>query len=513
VAIASVTIGYNGAAAQVTTSGSVTVGGHQFTVTFSNGQATVGGVVENTRLAAFTSTGFNSIEFHHAGGGTFKIGDFGAFVQTISPVTFTVPVTIQDGDGDQASGGTLSITANPSAVPVVLDLDGDGLEFVSRAAGVTFDYAGDGSRETTAWIGADDGLLVHDANSDRLVNDGNETVFSVNGSTDLEGLRQTYDSNGDGKLTADDAAWNEFGVWQDANSNGITDPGEFKSLGDLGITSIGLVSDGQSYAAANGDVLVHGEAGFTRADGSVGKVGDVSFAAAQNEEQKLQQQNVALNAMTTAALAVGLTATATPLAAAAPTATTDALVQQDAGVPVAATVDAPIVEQDASESAQLLGDGGSDTPADQPVSTGTSEDADHTVSSVTAPADLQPASPLALLDDSSLPLPEANAVSPAVDMTAALVAASPGAAAAVTDAQVAAVLVDALFGGQSNAPNIDQLLSALPGEAAPAPDLQPLAEILTSAGTEQPQVPQEILHMLAEMATTGHDAAVAAAHA
>ena len=46
----------------------------------------------------------------------------------------------------------------------------------------------------------------------------------------------------------------------------------------MGIVSLGLTSDGQSYSAANGQVTVHGEASFTYQDGSQGLLGDVSLA-------------------------------------------------------------------------------------------------------------------------------------------------------------------------------------------------------------------------------------------
>jgi hypothetical protein len=65
-----------------------------------------------------------------------------------------------------------------------------------------------------------------------------------------------------------------FKVWTDANSNGVADAGELQSLSDAGITSIGLVSDGISYTAANGDVLVAGSGTYTRADGSTGVSAD-----------------------------------------------------------------------------------------------------------------------------------------------------------------------------------------------------------------------------------------------
>ncbi|HET6525359.1 VCBS domain-containing protein [Sphingopyxis sp.] len=161
--------------------------------------------------------------------------------------------------------------------PVTLDLDGDGLDFVSSAAGAAFDHNGDGVREATSWAGRGDGILVRDANGDGIANDGGEISFSVGGSTDLEGLRLQYDSNGDGRLSAADAEFASFGVWQDANGDGVTGAGEFRSLADLGIASIALTSDGKAYVAGDGEVIVHGEASFTRTDGSTAAVGDVSF--------------------------------------------------------------------------------------------------------------------------------------------------------------------------------------------------------------------------------------------
>jgi hypothetical protein len=79
-------------------------------------------------------------------------------------------------------------------------------------------------------------------------------------------------------LTAADEQFSRFGVWQDANGNGSTEAGEFKTLDEMGIASLGLTSNGQSYSAANGQVSVHGEANFTYQDGSQGLVGDVSLA-------------------------------------------------------------------------------------------------------------------------------------------------------------------------------------------------------------------------------------------
>src|SRR5207245_11429610 len=49
-------------------------------------------------------------------------------------------------------------------------------------------------------------------------------------------LAAGFDSNHDGVIDARDARFGELMVWQDANQNGRTDPGELTSLTDLGIT-------------------------------------------------------------------------------------------------------------------------------------------------------------------------------------------------------------------------------------------------------------------------------------
>ena len=127
--------------------------------------------------------------------------------------------------------GVGTITDDDAAPPVVLDLDGDGLEFVAMGDAsnqAQFDFNGDGTMETAAWVGQDDGFLVYDANGDRRVNDGSEIAFAdmtAEADTDLEALRAVFDSNHDGLLTAADEQFSSFGVWQDANGNGSTEVG------------------------------------------------------------------------------------------------------------------------------------------------------------------------------------------------------------------------------------------------------------------------------------------------
>ncbi len=232
---------------------------------------------------------FNRIVITAAGGGRVRLTSLG-YDTTILPqdIDLAFQVTATDRDGDTTAISTLQVFVDAATPPVALDLDGDGVEFVDRNAGVAFDYHGTGVAQSTAWVGSDDGLLAIDGNGDGLVNDGSELVFGGNGRTDLEGLAARYDTNHDGQLSAADADFGKFGVWQDINGNGVSDAGEFRTLAAAGIVSLALTSDGVSYTAANGDVLVHGETQYVRSDGSTGIAADAAFAtgATTRDDQK-----------------------------------------------------------------------------------------------------------------------------------------------------------------------------------------------------------------------------------
>jgi large repetitive protein len=219
-----------------------------------------------------STTGFQAVRVNSVvGSDTFKLGAVDLNALVIQGVSFSVPVRLSDYDGDYVDN---SIPINLSAPPLVFDLNGDGAKFLSLAAGVHFAY--NGVPVLTAWVDPNDGLLAIDHNGNRLVDDATELVFGGPGQTDLQGLGN-YDSNYDGVIDANDADWAKFGIWQDANSNGVTDDGEFRSLDDLGIASVSLTSDGIAYSAAGGDVTVHGTASYTKADGSTGAVADAAF--------------------------------------------------------------------------------------------------------------------------------------------------------------------------------------------------------------------------------------------
>ena len=62
--------------------------------------------------------------------------------------------------------------------PLVLDLDGDGLELVGASAQVLFDHDANGIKTGTGWAKPDDALLVRDLNGNGLIDNGRE-LFGV----------------------------------------------------------------------------------------------------------------------------------------------------------------------------------------------------------------------------------------------------------------------------------------------------------------------------------------------
>lgn len=191
-----------------------------------------------------------------------------------------------------SGGATASAAVYPTHVgssiggggkkPVTLDLDGNGLHYVGLDdSQAYFDVNNDGWRERLAWVSAGDALLVRDIGADRVIDRFDEISFTgylAGARTDLEGL-VAFDSNGDGLLSRLDARWHEFGAWQDAHGDGVSAPGEFRSLDEIGIAQIGLNSD-QQLRQVDG-VTEFGQSRFTWADGRTGAVGDVALPVDQ----------------------------------------------------------------------------------------------------------------------------------------------------------------------------------------------------------------------------------------
>jgi VCBS repeat-containing protein len=167
-----------------------------------------------------------------------------------------------------------SVAYNATVTPVTLDLNGDGQIGYNQ---IKMDLNRDGILDTTAWVAAQDGLLVHDIYGDGSVRENSQFAFARHGGeTDLQGLAAQFDSNNDGVLDAKDSQFGEFAVWQDTDQDGVADAGEVKTLADLGITALQLNSDGVQRTPETG-VTEAGRTTAQLANGSTLVVADAAF--------------------------------------------------------------------------------------------------------------------------------------------------------------------------------------------------------------------------------------------
>lgn len=89
-------------------------------------------------------------------------------------------------------------------------------------------------------------------------------------------------TNEDGPFSAADADFASFAVWRHVNQAGVSQAPELSTLAELGIESINLTPSPTGQSVANAaDSIIYGTSNFTRADGTIGAVGDV-YLACQN---------------------------------------------------------------------------------------------------------------------------------------------------------------------------------------------------------------------------------------
>ena len=166
--------------------------------------------------------------------------------------------------------------------PIVLDLDGNGIATRGVAEGTFFDYDGNGFAERTGWATSGDGLLVRDLDANGTINNGSELFGDYTKLKDGQTAANGYaamadlDDNLDGKLDSQDAAWNELKIWQDLDSNGITETGELKTLEESGVQSINTGYINITNIDSQGNQHLQ-QGNFTKADGSTGLAEDIWF--------------------------------------------------------------------------------------------------------------------------------------------------------------------------------------------------------------------------------------------
>ena len=172
--------------------------------------------------------------------------------------------------------------------PLALDLNGDGKIGISPAlnGGAYFDHNGDGVSHKSSWISKEDGILAYDRNGNGNIDDGSELFGNFTQIKDKDGNQRLakdgyealkeFDSNNDGLIDSKDDKFKDLKIWQDTNSNGISDEGELKSLDELGIASLSLNHNEVNEDLGGGNTLSL-KGSYTKTDGTAHSMGDLNF--------------------------------------------------------------------------------------------------------------------------------------------------------------------------------------------------------------------------------------------
>jgi|688.fasta_scaffold23724_2 hypothetical protein len=177
------------------------------------------------------------------------------------------------------------VSFNQLTSPLVLDLTGDGIHTLSpdQTSGLRFDLNADGSPEASGWISPADAFLAMDRDGDGLITSGSELFGNAtpltSGSTAAHGFEALaeLDCNTDGSLDALDAAYSSLLLWQDRNTDGVSQTDELTGLPAAGIQSIKL-----SYTTGsllNNGNLIRETSSFSTTSGSSAVIADVWFAS------------------------------------------------------------------------------------------------------------------------------------------------------------------------------------------------------------------------------------------
>jgi hypothetical protein len=143
--------------------------------------------------------------------------------------------------------GTWNWATESCNTPLVLAFHHEHVDF-THAPGA-FDLAGEAASVPTDWVSASTPWLAMDVDGDGRIEDGRELFGSMTllpgGGRARDGFAAlaALDDDGDGQITARDAAFASLVVWRDADQDRRSEPGELVPAADEGLVAIRLAYD------------------------------------------------------------------------------------------------------------------------------------------------------------------------------------------------------------------------------------------------------------------------------
>ncbi len=138
--------------------------------------------------------------------------------------------------------------------PIGIDLQGNDFKLTGAQPPALFDLDADGTPDRTSWtrVQTKDGWLVLDRNGNGLIDDGREMFGTAspmlltssrprNGYEVLKEFdRAELRGNENGIIDPGDAIFQALRLWLDGNRDAVSQPGELRSLAEMGIQGISL---------------------------------------------------------------------------------------------------------------------------------------------------------------------------------------------------------------------------------------------------------------------------------
>lgn len=181
---------------------------------------------------------------------TFSNGEEAYGVEVKAKTEDEAPADTNPDDSLQAANDN----NDPNTSPIIIDTAHDGFRLTSTDDGVLFDIDADGQLDRVAWTEADgdDEFLAMDRNGNGRIDDGSELfgnhtpVYPEGDVTAANGFEALAFMQGpafgrseiDQKIDARDAIFSRLLLWRDANHNGVSEPGELRSLAGSGALAL-----------------------------------------------------------------------------------------------------------------------------------------------------------------------------------------------------------------------------------------------------------------------------------